>query len=543
MGESFDLGAALPALTRALDAVGVRAVSADDGPPSLELDDAARLSRAKSQFEALVEAIPEPVFIVGLGGLSYGNPAAVRLFGYDRLEDALGQDPRTVAHPDDVPELEQRAAAMLIERRTLPPFEYRVYRRDGALLTIEVSSIPVDYQGVPSILTFARDVTERKRSEAALLQADRLAVLGFLAGGLAHAMNNPLSYVLLNLDEIERAIGRGIATDTERERVLQRLREAYQGAQRIADVVRRMRALSRIDDDKRSPVDVRSVLESALELMGNELRHRGELVVELGDAPPVQASRSRLEQVFLNLIAHATQSLPETGEGRVELMMRGEGDQVVVDVYEHADVADQGELSRMLEPFPTPREGMRRMLSLPLCRSIVEGLGGQMTVDDENSGLHVRIVLPAAGVRTAAGSAFRPAFELGALVRVPVRLLVVDTDVAVGSALRRVLPADNSISCVRDPREASEALIAGDRYDLILCDSRLPDAGAKLLVDDLEAHAPELLKRVALMLGEPATDADRELLARIRDQCIDKRFDRDEVRTLVASARRAAEAH
>ncbi|MBI3201077.1 MAG: PAS domain S-box protein [Myxococcales bacterium] len=543
MAERFDLGAALPALKRALDAAGVRVVSADGGPPALELDEEAGRSRAESQFEALVEAIPEPVFIVGLGGLSYGNPAAVRLFGYDRLDEALGQDPRTVAHPEDVPELEQRAAAMLLQRRTLPPFEYRVYRRDGALLTIEVSSIPVDYQGVPSILTFARDVTERKRSEAALLQADRLAVLGFLAGGLAHAMNNPLSYVLLNLDEIERAIGRGIAADAERERVLQRLREAYQGAQRIADVVRRMRALSRVDDDKRSPVDVRSVLESAIELMGNELRHRGELVVELGDAPPVQASRSRLEQVFLNLIAHATQSLPETGEGRVELMMRGEGEQVVVDVYEHADVADQGELSRMLEPFPTPREGMRRLLSLPLCRSIVEGLGGKMTVDDENSGLHVRIVLPAMGARTSPDVLFRPAFELGTLVRVPVRLLVVDTDVAVGSALRLVLPADNSISCVRDPREASEALIAGDRYDLVLCDSRLPDAGAKLLVDELEANAPGLLKRVALMLGEPATDADRELLARIRDQCIDKRFDRDEVRTLVASARRAAEAH
>lgn len=543
MAESFDVGAALPALTRALDAVGVRAALGGAEGLTLELDDAAGLSRAESQFEALVEAIPEPVFIVGLGGLSYGNPAAVRLFGYDRLEDALGQDPRTVTHPDDVPELEQRALAMLLQRRTLPPFEYRVFRRDGALLTIEVSSIPVDYQGVPSILTFARDVTERKRTEAALLQADRLAVLGFLAGGLAHAMNNPLSYVLLNLDEIERAIGRGVDGDAERERVLKRLREAYQGAQRIADVVRRMRALSRIDDDKRTPVDVRSVLESALELMGNELRHRGELVVELGEAPPVLASRSRLEQVFLNLIAHASQSLPETGEGRVELMMRGEGDRVVVDVYEYADVADQGEISRMLEPFPTPREGMRRMLSLPLCRSIVEGLGGEMTVDDERGGLHVRIVLPVAGAHAAAGSPFRPGFELGTLARVPVRILVVDTDVAVGSALRLVLPTEHSITCVRDPRDASEALIAGDRYDLVLCDARLPDDGAKLLVDELEAQHPELLQRVALMLGEPATEHDRQLLARVRDQCIHKQFDRDEVRTLVMSARRAAEAH
>ncbi len=546
MTERFDLGAALPALTRAFEAIGAPLVVHGDDGFSVQFDEEPPVSISRDgtggHVEALVEAIPEPVFIVGLNGISYGNPAAVRLFGYARIEEALGQDPRSITHPDDVPELEQRAVAMLVHRRTLPPFEYRVFRRDGSLITIEVSSIPVDYQGAPSILTFARDVTERKRTEAALLQADRLAVLGFLAGGLAHAMNNPLSYVLLNLDEVERSLVRGLPTDPERERVLQRLREAYQGAQRIAEVVRRMRALSRVDDDKRSPVDVRGVLESALDLMGNELRHRGEFTVELGEAPPVLASRSRLEQVFLNLLAHASQSLPESGEGRILLTMTGDAARVVVEVLEHTDAVDPGEISRMLEPFPTPREGMRRMLSLPLCRSIVEGLGGEMSVADQAGGLRVRLVLPTAGARTSPGAPLSTSRVVGPSKPAPVRILVVDSDVTVGPALRLILQPEHSITCIRDAKEAVEALLAGEHYDAVLCDANsCSEAGSFL--DEIETQRPELLSRIALMVGGEPTDDQRRLLARVLRRVIGRPFDRDKVRALVNELRSEPEAH
>lgn len=540
MDPELELDAVVPAIGRALEAVGARvSASGDEVSVTLESDASveAELRRSEARFRALVEAIPEPVFITGLGGISYGNPAAVRLFGYDSLEEALGKDPRSVAHPDDVAQLEQRAMAMLVERRTLPPFEYRVYRRDGELLTIEVSSIPIEYEGAPSILTFARDATERKQVEAALLQADRLAVLGLLAGGLAHAMNNPLSYVLVDLEQAERAIAAGLGSEAEREEVLKRLREAHEGAQRIAEVVRRMRSLSRIDDDRRTPVDVRAVLEAALELIGNELRHKGQLSIELEDAPPVMASRGRLEQVFLNLLAHAAQSLPETGEGRVELVMRGDAEHVVVEVFDDVLYREPRDMARMLEPFPTPKEGLRRALSLPLCRSVVEGLGGEMSVDDTDRGMRVRIVLPAAAslgsVTLPARGSSNPAPRPTATAAV--RLLVIDDDAAVGSALRLMLEPDHSITCVRKAREANEELLSGDQFDLVLCDATLVNVGAEELVETLSRERPELLARVVLMTGGAPDERQRGLIERVAGRHLDKPFDAERVRGLISA--------
>lgn len=542
MDPELELDAVVPAIGRALEAVGARvSASGDQVSVTLEPDAGveAELRRSEARFRALVEAIPEPVFITGLGGISYGNPAAVRLFGYDSLEEALGKDPRSVAHPDDVAQLEQRAMAMLVERRTLPPFEYRVYRRDGELLTIEVSSIPIEYEGVPSILTFARDATERKQVEAALLQADRLAVLGLLAGGLAHAMNNPLSYVLVDLEQAERAIAAGLRSEAECEEVLKRLREAHEGAQRIADVVRRMRSLSRIDDDRRTPVDVRAVLEAALELIGNELRHKGQLSIELGDAPPVMASRGRLEQVFLNLLAHAAQSLPETGEGRVELVMRGDAEQVVVEVFDDVIYREPRDMARMLEPFPTPKEGLRRALSLPLCRSVVEGLGGEMSVDDTDRGMRVRIVLPAAAslgnVTMPARASSNPAPRADAIAAA--RLLVIDDDAAVGSALRLMLEPDHSITCVRKALEATEEILSGDQFDLVLCDATQAGAGAEELLETLSRERPELLARVVLMTSGAPDERQRRLLERVAGRHLDKPFDAERVRGLIRDRR------
>lgn len=538
-GEVTQVG---PALARALEALGARArmeaLAGDEPEVTLEFSSGLAQAEARgseARFRSLVEAIPEAVFIVGASGLLYGNPAAVSLFGYPSLEEALGKDPRSVAHPDDVPQLEQRAVAMLLEKRTLPPFEYRVFRRDGALLTIEVSSMPVEYEGAPAILTFARDATERKRVEAELLQADRLTVLGLLAGGLAHAMNNPLSYVLLGLEQAERGLARVDEVEA-REKVLARLREAHQGAQRIAEVVRRMRSLSRMDDDKRGAVDVRGVLEAALELFGSEIRHRGELVTRLGDAPPVLASRGRLEQVFLNLLAHAAQSLPEEGGGRVEISLFSDENSVMVEMLDSVRPAHPGELSRALEPFATPREGTLRALSLPLCRSVVEGLGGEISVDGSVRGTHVRIRLPAA---TALASVVPPSASEPAsapLGTAPARLLVVDDDVAVGSALRLMLEPEHSITCVRDVQEALDMLLSGDDYDLILCDLVMPEPGAALLLDTLARERPDLVAQVVLMTGGAYTESARDLLTRVDAPRIDKPFDLARLRALLARA-------
>src|SRR6185312_3581965 len=89
---------------------------------------------------------------------------------------------------------------------TLTPSEYPATRRDGSIITAEISSIFIEYEGAPAVLAFARDVTERSRVRAQLAHADRLASLGMMAAGIAHEINNPLAFSSLAAQMLERRV-------------------------------------------------------------------------------------------------------------------------------------------------------------------------------------------------------------------------------------------------------------------------------------------------------------------------------------------------
>ena len=146
----------------------------------------------------------------------------------------------------------------------LPPFECRVSQPDGHTRLVELSGVVFNALE-DSIIACGRDVTERKRSEASLLQADRLASLGMLAGGMAHSLNNPLTYVLLNLDHLAKKLPLLAGDKTQISDSLARLTEAREGAERMASIVKRMRNLARTDDSEIRAVNLGSVLESVVE--------------------------------------------------------------------------------------------------------------------------------------------------------------------------------------------------------------------------------------------------------------------------------------
>ncbi len=233
-----------------------------------------------------------------------------------------------------------------------------------------------------------------RRSEAQLIEADRLASLGTLAAGVAHEINNPLSYVLLNLDLVIReAKGEGESVP--------RLREARAGVERVRLIVQDLKSFSRGNTDRKVPVDVRRVLDSTLEIAANEIRHRAELVRDFRDVPPVLADASRLGQVFLNLLVNAAQAMIEGDASRQELRVATSTDAAGRAVIEIADtgagIAPEN-LERIFDPFFTTKPvGVGTGLGLSICRTIVTALGGDITVESERGrGTTFRVVLPAA---------------------------------------------------------------------------------------------------------------------------------------------------
>ena len=159
---------------------------------------------------------------------------------------------------------------------------------------------------------------ERDRLTVQLAQADRLVAMGTLAAGVAHEINNPLTYVVAALDHLHELLGAAPAGLPEAVTLdaLGVLAEAREGTERVRLIVRDLRTLSRVEETRVEPVELLPVIDFAIGMSRNELKHRARLLKDYGPVPPVRANAAKLGQVFLNLLINAAQAIPA---GRVEL--------------------------------------------------------------------------------------------------------------------------------------------------------------------------------------------------------------------------------
>jgi signal transduction histidine kinase len=385
---------------------------------------------------------------------------------------------------------------------------------------------------------------ERKDFQANLAQTDRLTSLGTLAAGVAHEINNPLTYLMLNVEYARAELARLLA-DPEREGTSQMrvaLDRVGDGAERIRTIVRGMKTFSRPDDETVAPLQVGDVLEATLGMMENELRHSARLVKELESVPDVVANRARLGQVFLNLLLNAVQALPEEQSERNEIrvVVRSPGPgRVVVEVHDNGVGIPQHLHGRIFEPFFTTKPvGVGTGLGLAICHGIVTSLRGALSVESTaGHGSVFRVELPAA-MMTAAVAIAPPVRVGGSTAPSPVaaaqgRILVVDDEPLVCSSLKRLLAGDGDVVAVTSATEALARIAAGERFDVVLCDVMMPGMDAVALHDALCAVAPQQAKQMIFMTGGAFTQRARDFLERVPNARLDKPFDVKELRALV----------
>lgn len=320
---------------------------------------------SERRFRQLIEAAPDAIGVVREGRFLYVNVALSRLFARS-FQELVAHDVEVFVHPDD------RASFRGAK-------EFRVVRPDGRVLNVELSSISIDYEGQPAVLGFARDTTERKQMHAHLAFADRMATLGMLAAGVAHEINNPLAYVALNVESLARMVQRGPEPAHEE------VSAVRTGLARVATIVRDLRSFSAPADEERWPVDVETVLESAVNIAMHVIRGRVTLKRGYGPAPPLKTDPARLGQVFLNLLFNAAQSFDEADEDRNELSMAIESPDplhVLVTVADNGPGIPKENLERIFEPFYTTKNSGTG-LGLAICQTLVTSLGGKLEVESE----------------------------------------------------------------------------------------------------------------------------------------------------------------
>jgi signal transduction histidine kinase len=242
---------------------------------------------------------------------------------------------------------------------------------------------------------------ERRLEPARVAQTERMAALGTLAAGLAHEINNPLTYVLLHLASAVRIVPELDCTDhAKRDQLHHALKDALEGAERIRGITSGIRAFSRSDDQVIKTLDLRGPLEAAIKLTSNEVRHRARLERTDAPMPLVRGNDSRLGQVFLNLLTNATHAIdPGDAERNCIRVTTGSADGgAIVEISDTGHGVPDYLLARIFEPFFTTKPiGQGTGLGLSISHGIIESLGGKITVTSEvGVGTTFRVWLPPA---------------------------------------------------------------------------------------------------------------------------------------------------
>lgn len=379
----------------------------------------------------------------------------------------------------------------------------------------------------------AKQRARRKEMESRLAFADRMASVGTLAAGVAHELNNPLLYVLSNLRLTREDLEAADPADWT-ERAMQQLDEAIQGAVRMQNIVRDLKTFSR-PDEQPNDADLREVLESAINICSNEVRHQARLERDFGKTPPVAAAESRLVQVFVNLLINAAQAMPDRAAQANRIVIRTRTDEeglAVVEVIDNGTGIEPDRLSRVFDPFFTTKglsEGTG--LGLSICRNIVEDAGGTIEAQSEvGAGTTFVVRLPASDrpKREKPTTSVQRAPAVGARARV----VVVDDEPLVGRSIRRALRG-HEVQVFSNGQEAIERLCSGEPFDLVLCDLMMPDVSGMEVFGKVSARRPDLASRFVFMTGGAFTARAREFLKETSVPCLEKPFELNQIRELV----------
>jgi signal transduction histidine kinase len=353
-------------------------------------------------------------------------------------------------------------------------FNVTLKRMDGTQVPAQLSARLIEFDGEEVIVFSSVDLTRQHEIEAemalqrdALHQSEKLSALGELLAGIAHELNNPLS-VLVG----QALLLRETVNDPT---IKSRAEKIGNAADRCARIVKTFLAMARQEPAKVRQIDLREVIDSALEFTGYALRGSNISVHTRvqRDMPPIYADAAQLQQVLVNLIVNAQHALDERqGDGERALKIiasyRERDNEVLLKVKDNGPGMPNHVRRRIFEPLFTTKEiGGGTGIGLALCHRIVNSHGGKMKVESvEGVGTSFTIRFPA----SSAAQTAEETVEAPCQAQADGRALVIDDEPDVGELIAEILKREGfHVDIAVTGVEALERL-SDDRYDIILSD-------------------------------------------------------------------------
>ncbi|MCK5688983.1 PAS domain S-box protein [Myxococcota bacterium] len=502
---------------------------------SLEKAQEKALRASEQSFQELIHKTPEFIVVHREGRFIYVNPAASIYFGYN-AEEMIGQPFLSFVHPDDSSSVRERFEQMLRSGEATPAARERFIHKSGEAVVVEVITIPIVFEGQPSFVSIGRNMDKRVKFETRMMQLDRMVALGTLAAGVAHEINNPLSYLtgslsLANQRLIEMgSIVENLDDPMDREEARTKIRDlikfqadAKDGSIRIRDIVRDLSDLARNKEQSSEIVNLQELVESTMEMALHEIKHRAQIQTDFQDVRPVQGDRSKIAQVILNLLMNAAQSIPpgRVDENTIKICISQDETHINLVVKDSGQGINPEDLSHVFDPFFTTKEaGEGTGLGLCISHQIVADHGGELSaqsVEGEYASFHVRLpIFSGEIIPENTGSPHEDEDELEALSSknsgVRSRVLLVDDEVLLLRSLEEMLGQHHDISVAPDAEKALQMLENDHEYDAIICDLMMPQMSGMELYKIISSRWSRLANKTAFLTGGAFTTEAREFV-------------------------------
>ncbi len=454
-----------------------------------------KLENTQKRFDILFHHMNDAAILADIetGLILEANQPSERLWGKS-ISQLVGSH-QSELHPPGLNEEARRAfeehiaALMKNQRATL---QVPIMRMNGEVIPAEISSSLLEIEGKTCILGVFRDISDRVQADKDIRERDaqiqlssHLSSIGTLAAGVAHEINNPLTYVLGNL-EILKALPK--EHWTQKREIDELIDAALTGAGYVQEIVSDLKAISSRGEHEQAS-DPCEVIRIASRMVMADLKHRATLKLDLLSSARVPLSSARMSQVILNILSNSGRAFNDTdlSKNRIQLTAKEIGDCMHIDIEDNGVGIAREDLERIWTPFYTKnrRQGGTG-LGLAISRRILMGVGGSIDIQSEiGVGTTVRIKIPLLQEPVNPETKTDVQSTVNTATHRKPSLIVVDDNALILTLVAKILQQDFAVTTCLDARDALRQVDAGQKFDLVVSDIMMPNMSGKVFFSEM----------------------------------------------------------
>ncbi len=431
---------------------------------------------------------------------------------------------------------------------------------DGTLMAD--ASVDQIHSTLQMAVNLARIAQEKAELIHQVVTADRLSRVGYLAGGIAHEINNSLTYLMFNLDQLDEDLPKLIgsmryvqAVLAERlgphvsteilsdigeffahdflENLTSLVKDANHGSQEIRRIVQALKTFSNLQESKFVQVRINRVIETALYLAFNEIKYRARVTKDLGETPIILASHSQITHMILNILVFSAHTIREGNANNHEIRVSTwlEENRIKIEITDTGNVLSPETAKKASYPLGHPEAFMEEedltLLGMAAAQAIAASLYGSISIGARagGGGNRFTISLPAkAETPTETDHDAKPEKTPSLPSSKRLRVMIVDDERLIGLTLARSLKKEYEVEVNTSGQQAMERLEEDPNFDVIVCDLMMADVSGMDLYDWVTSHNPELAGKMIFITGGSFTPRVRDFLDSMPGRYLEKPF-------------------